>query len=162
MGERKRLDEIVYELISSGEKTAVRLLRGLVLGLTTSNGFNVLGCSRVDVAPSDTDMVVLKTAVVAVFDPRWLFESDRADLINGTNGQVHYIRRLYWPLEDIKAQLEELREWMNKDAASIEQKLLADNTELRTELERVNTIAEDGIAVLNAISEERRPGRADA
>ena len=47
-------------------------------------------------------MVFLKTAVVAVFDPRWLFESDRADLINDTNGQAHYIRRLYWPLEDIK------------------------------------------------------------
>ena len=79
-----------------------RLPGGLALRLTTANGFTVLGCSRIDVAPSETEMVVLKTGVIKVFDPRWLFESDRADLINDTNGQAHYIRRLYWPLEEIK------------------------------------------------------------
>ena len=73
---------------------------GLAIRVTTGNGFNVLGASRADVDPSDTEMNVIKTAVIKVFDPTWLFEGEK-ELIQ-VGDAVHYIRRLYWPAEALK------------------------------------------------------------
>lgn len=73
----------------------------LAARLSRGNGMIVLGCSRIDVAPSLTEMETVATAVRAVFAPAWLWRAKEAER-REIRGEAHYIWRLYWPAETLE------------------------------------------------------------
>ena len=78
----------------------LRLPSGLALRLTTGNGMAVLGCSRVDTAPSDEEMASVQDAVWQIFKPVILLQAEKNEY-RFSGGYEHAIRRLYWPLEAV-------------------------------------------------------------
>ncbi len=88
-----------------------RLTGGLALRLTRGNGMNVLGCSRVNVPPSETEMETVVEAVAEAFGPAvvWMAtgpeRKEVAYLPDGAEtavAEVHYIWRVYWPQESLR------------------------------------------------------------
>ncbi|MBK8987395.1 MAG: hypothetical protein IPM39_15180 [Chloroflexi bacterium] len=88
-----------------------RLTGGLALRLTKGNGMNVLGCSRVGVQPSETEMDTIVEAVVEAFGPAvvWMATGpERKEVAYLPDGEetavaeVHYIWRVYWPQEALR------------------------------------------------------------
>ncbi|MBP7041730.1 MAG: hypothetical protein KBE23_03250 [Chloroflexi bacterium] len=105
--ERGRLIYTLKNLPQNGR----RLPGGLALRLTKGNGMNVLGCSRVGVQPSETEMAVIVEAVVEAFGPTAVWLASRPErkevawLPDGEEtavSEVHYIWRVYWPEEKMR------------------------------------------------------------
>jgi len=105
--ERGRLIYTLKNLPANGR----RLPGGLALRLTKGNGMNVLGCSRVGVQPSETEMGVIVEAVVEAFGPTAVWLASRPErkevawLPDGEEtavSEVHYIWRVYWPEEALR------------------------------------------------------------
>ncbi|MCB8986913.1 MAG: hypothetical protein H6661_04095 [Ardenticatenaceae bacterium] len=105
--ERSRLVYALKNLPENGR----RLPGGLALRITRGNGMAVLGCSRVGVAPSETEMEVIVEAVVEAFEPAavWLanqpVRKEVARLADGDETavvEIHYIWRVYWPEEKMR------------------------------------------------------------
>jgi hypothetical protein len=92
------LTEIVRHLPVNGPGR--RLARGLGLRLSRGNGMMVLGCSRIGVRPSTTEMETVVDAVTAVFQPAAIFQADETERRLVLN-QEHFIWRLYWPVESV-------------------------------------------------------------
>jgi hypothetical protein len=90
------LPHVLQEMPPDG----LRLPNGLALRLTTGNGMAVLGCSRVDVAPSDKEMASVQEAVWQTFKPVILLQADKNEY-RLSGGYEHAIRRLYWLLEAV-------------------------------------------------------------
>lgn len=78
-----------------------RLPGGLALRISRGNGMVVLGCSRVGVAPSETEMEVVLDAVVSAFAPAVVFQATEPEY-RAVGGYDHYIWRLYWPAERVQ------------------------------------------------------------
>ena len=105
--ERSRLVYALKNLPENGR----RLPGGLALRITRGNGMAVLGCSRVGVAPSETEMEVIVEAVVEAFGPAAVWMSagpekkEQAWLPEGEDTavvEVHFIWRVYWPVEKLQ------------------------------------------------------------
>lgn len=86
-----------------------RLEHGLSLRMSKGNGMNVLGCSRVDVAPSLTEMEVMVTAVKEAFGATVVFVAEKPERreiprLVGEDAilEVHHIWRIYWPVEGVR------------------------------------------------------------
>jgi len=106
----KERGRLVYALKNLPENGR-RLQGGLALRITRGNGMAVLGCSRVRVAPSETEMEVIVEAVVEAFEPSavllaagperkeqaWLPEGEETAVV-----EVHFIWRVYWPEEKMR------------------------------------------------------------
>lgn len=80
-----------------------RLPNGLALRLSKGNGVFVLGCSRVDVPPSDAEMQIIARAVQEAFMPPLMYKGGRPSVkaVSGQRGRLHHICRLYWLEEDV-------------------------------------------------------------
>ena len=105
--ERGRLIYTLKNLPQNGR----RLPGGLALRLTKGNGMTVLGCSRVGVQPSETEMETIVEAVVEAFGPTAVWLASRPErkevayLPDGEEtavSEVHYIWRVYWPEEALR------------------------------------------------------------
>jgi hypothetical protein len=94
-----KLETIISALVPGGE--GHRLSGGLGLRLSRGNGMYVLGCSRYDNVPSETEMSTVETAVVSVFAPRFIFRSARPGWA-GRGEKQHGLWRIYWPQEEIE------------------------------------------------------------
>lgn len=86
-----------------------RLKGGLALRISQGNGMNVLGCSRVDVEPSLTEIETVITAVEEAFHPAFIFVAEKPvrreipRLVGETAVlEIHYIWRVYWPVEGVQ------------------------------------------------------------
>jgi len=106
----KERGRLVYTLKNLPENGR-RLEGGLALRITRGNGMAVLGCSRVGVAPSETEMEVIVEAVVEAFGPAavWMAagpeKKEQAWLPEGEDTavvEVHFIWRVYWPVEKLQ------------------------------------------------------------
>ena len=107
----KERGQLVYALRHLPENGR-RLRGGLALRLSRGNGVTVLGCSRVRVPPSETEMETVIAAVAEAFEPSviwlaaepekkevaWLPEGEETAVV-----EVHYIWRVYWPEEGLRA-----------------------------------------------------------
>lgn len=78
----------------------VRLSRGLGLRLSRYPGVMVLGCSRIGVRPSTTEMQTVIDALVAVFQPTAVFQADEPEC-RVVGGVEHFVWRIYWPIEGV-------------------------------------------------------------
>ncbi|MCA9935978.1 MAG: hypothetical protein H6662_15690 [Ardenticatenaceae bacterium] len=87
------LTQVVREL---PQKKSIRLKGGLALRYSTGMGLAVIACSRVGVAPSETEMKVVAAAVRDVFQPDVLFAEEFIDIVK-TGEYEHHVQRLYWP-----------------------------------------------------------------
>ena len=105
--ERSRLVYALKNLPENGR----RLKGGLALRISRGNGMAVLGCSRVRVAPSETEMEVIVEAVAEAFGPAavWLAAGpERKEVAWLPDGEetavveVHFIWRVYWPEEKMR------------------------------------------------------------
>lgn len=90
-------------------KEGRRLDGGLALRISKGNGMNVLGCSRVGVQPSLAEMEVMVTAVKEAFGAAVVFmgeKPERREIArlegNDALSEVHYIWRIYWPVEGVQ------------------------------------------------------------
>lgn len=90
-------------------KEGRRLDGGLALRISKGNGMNVLGCSRVGVEPSLAEMEVMVTAVKEAFGTAVVFVGERPErreiprlVGNDALLEVHYIWRIYWPVESVR------------------------------------------------------------
>lgn len=77
-----------------------RLSRGLGLRLSKGGGMFILGCSRIGVRPSTTEMETVVAAVVLVFQPTAVFQANEPEL-RIVQFEEHFIWRIYWPLEGV-------------------------------------------------------------
>lgn len=77
-----------------------RLPRGLGLRLSRGNGMYVLGCSRIGVRPSITEMETVVAALVPVFQPTVVFRAVEAEC-RIVGAEEHFVWRIYWPLEGV-------------------------------------------------------------
>jgi len=90
----------LVQVLNSMPPKGLRLNNGLALHLTSGNGMAVLGCSRIDAAPTDDEMKLVGQAVWKLFTPSILLKDEKIEYrFNG--GCEHHIRRLYWPLENV-------------------------------------------------------------
>ena len=92
----------------------LRLESGLALRLTVGNGMTVLGCSRINAAPTDEEMARIQDAVCFVFKPEVLLQANTTT-IRFSGGYEHHIQHLYWPLEEVsvvKTQLHQQTLWI--------------------------------------------------
>lgn len=78
----------------------VRLESGLALRLTVGKGMMVLGCSRINEAPSDEEMAGIQDAVCVLYKPEVLLRA-KTITIRFSGGYEHHIRHLYWPLAEV-------------------------------------------------------------
>jgi hypothetical protein len=85
-----------------------RLKNGLALWLTRGNGWAVLGCSRVGVSPSESEMDTIQRAVVEAFGPQRIWRGPMPTEPVTYHEVDHYIWRLYWNSERIELVYEEL------------------------------------------------------
>lgn len=107
----KERGRLVYALKNLPENGR-RLRGGLALRISRGNGMNVLGCSRVRVPPSETEMETVVAAVAEAFEPSviwqaagpevkevaWLPEGEETAVV-----EVHYVWRVYWAEERLTA-----------------------------------------------------------
>ncbi|MCL4872193.1 MAG: hypothetical protein KJ063_24810 [Anaerolineae bacterium] len=87
-------------LLTSLPPDGIRLESGLALRLSKGHGMAVLGVSRLGVSPTDAEMALVYAAIQQAFAPSVLLQADKITLYVNRDGR-HFIRRLYWPLEDI-------------------------------------------------------------
>ena len=88
------------EALENMPDEGLRLENGLALRLTVGNGMMVLGCSRINEAPTDEEMADNQDAVCTLFKPEILLRAD-ATTIRFSGGFEHHIQHLYWPLEKV-------------------------------------------------------------
>ncbi|MCB8942527.1 MAG: hypothetical protein H6658_02005 [Ardenticatenaceae bacterium] len=77
-----------------------RLNGGLALRITRGNGMTVLGCSRVEQAPSEIEMKTVMEAVIFLWQPSHIWRGHIS--VSRSGGEEHHIWRLYWPIEKLE------------------------------------------------------------
>lgn len=75
---------------------AVPLSGGLWLRMSSGNGMVVIGCSRVDEPPSETEIKTVVNAVARLFSPVCVLVSE-SPVARRRNGVVWHVVYVVWP-----------------------------------------------------------------